>query len=189
MTRKLPTFPGLCIFVALILSCAVEAGAQSAQVPARITLPIDDTSLVTLHGNTHPLARAEFDQGAAPASLPMKRMLLILQRSPDQESALGQLLQQQQDNSSPSYHKWLTPQQFGAQFGPAPQDIQAITTWLESQGFHVAGASQGGILIEFSGAAEQVQRAFHTLDSQIRGQWRGALRQRQRPDAAGRLGS
>jgi hypothetical protein len=162
MTRKLPAFPGLCIVVFLILSCAVEVGAQSTQVATRIALPIDETSLVTLRGNTHPLARAEFDQGAAPASLPMKRMLLILQRSPDQESALGQFLQEQQDNSSPSYHQWLTPQQFGAQFGPAPQDLQAITTWLESQGFQVAGASQGGILIEFSGTAGQVQQAFHT---------------------------
>ena len=162
MTRKLPAFPGLCVVLALILLCAVEAGAQSAQVPARITLPLDETSLVTLHGNTHPLARAEFDQGAAQASLPMKRILLILQRSPDQESALGQLLQQQQDNSSPNYHKWLTPEQFGTQFGPAPQDIQSITTWLESHGFQVAGASRGGILIEFSGTAGQVQQAFHT---------------------------
>ena len=162
MTRKLPTFPGLCVVVFLVLACAVDVGAQSAQVPARITLPIDETSLVTLHGNTHPLARAEFDQGAVPASLPMKRMLLILQRSPEQESALGQLLQQQQDNSSPSYHKWVTPEQFGAQFGPAPQDIQSITSWLESRGFQVTGASRGGILIEFSGTAGQVQEAFHT---------------------------
>src|SRR3984957_11556744 len=162
MTRKLPAFPGLCIVLALILLCAVEAGAQSAQVPARITPPLDETSLVTLHGNTHPLARAEFDQGAAGPSLTMKLMLLILQRSPDQESTLGQLLQQQQDNSSPNYHKWLTPEQFGVQFGPAPQDIQSITTWLESHGFQVAGASRGGILIEFSGTAGQVQQTFHT---------------------------
>lgn len=166
MTRKLPAFPGLCIVGFLILCCAMQAGAQSAQapaqIPARIMLPIDESSLVTLHGNTHPLARAEFDQGAAPASLPMKRMLLILQRSPEQESALGQLLQEQQDNSSPRYHQWLTPQQFGAQFGPAPQDVQSITSWLESHGFQVAGAAQGGILIEFSGSAAQVQQAFHT---------------------------
>src|SRR3984957_9868644 len=162
MTRKLPAFPGLCIVLALILLCAVEAGAQSAQVPARITPPLDETSLVTLHGNTHPLARDEFDQEAAGPSLTMKLMLLILQRSPDQESTLGQLLQQQQDNSSPNYHKWLTPEQFGVQFGPAPQDIQSITTWLESHGFQVAGASRGGILIEFSGTAGQVQQTFHT---------------------------
>jgi hypothetical protein len=162
MTRKLPAFPGLCIAVFLILSCPLRVGAQSAQVPARISLPIDETNLITLHGNTHPLARAEFDQGAAPASLPMKRMLLVLQRNPGQESALEQLLQEQQDNSSPSYHRWLTPQQFGAQFGPAQQDIQSITTWLESHGFQVAGAAKGGMLIEFSGTAGQVQQAFHT---------------------------
>lgn len=135
MTRKLPALPGLCVVLALILSCAAEVGAQSAQVPARITLPLDETNLVTLHGNTHPLARVEFDQGAAQASLPMKRMLLILQRSPDQESALGQLLQQQQDNSSPNYHKWLTPEQFGAQFGPAPQEYSRSRRGWNLTGF------------------------------------------------------
>jgi hypothetical protein len=87
MTRKPPAFPGLYIGVFLILSCALPVGAQSAQVPARISLPIDETNLITLYGNTHPLARPEFDQGAAPASLPMKRMLLVLQRNPGQESA------------------------------------------------------------------------------------------------------
>jgi subtilase family serine protease len=72
------------------------------------------------------------------------------------------MLQEQQDNSSASYHRWLTPQQFGAQFGPAQQDIQSITTWLESHGFQVAGAAKGGMVIESSGTAGQVQQAFHT---------------------------
>ena len=92
----------------------------------------------------------------------MQRMLLVLQRSPAQEAALEQLLEQQQDNSSPNYHEWLTPQQFGLEFGPADQDIQTITTWLQSHGFQVKGASQGRIIIEFSGTAGQVQDAFHT---------------------------
>ncbi len=92
----------------------------------------------------------------------MQRMLLVLQRSPAQETSLEQLLEQQQDNSSPNYHQWLTPQQFGAEFGPAAQDIQAITTWLQSHGFQVTGASKGSIVIEFSGTAGQVQDAFHT---------------------------
>src|SRR5260370_41642579 len=68
------------------------AAAQSAAIPVRITQAIDETQLVRLKGNVHPLARPEFDLGAAPAALPMQRMLLVLKRSPEQECLLGQLL-------------------------------------------------------------------------------------------------
>jgi len=86
-----------------------------------IAQPIDESQLTVLRGNTHPLARPEFDLGTAPATLSMQRMLLVLKRSPEQESALGKLLDDQQDKSSPSYHKWLTPEDFGSNSGqPTP---------------------------------------------------------------------
>src|SRR5882672_9683205 len=134
--------------------------AQTAAIPARITQAIDETQLVRLHGNVHPLARPEFDQGAAPPSLPMERMLLILKRSPEQEAALDQLMTEQHDKSSPNFHKWLTPEQFGSQFGPADADIQTVTSWLESHGFQVARVSKGKIAVEFSGTAAQVKETF-----------------------------
>ena len=117
--------------------------------------------LATLKGNTHPLARPEFDLGMAPASMPMSRMLLVLKRSPEQESALEQLLDDQQNKNSPNYHKWMTPEQFGQQFGPTDADMQTITSWLQSHGFQV-GRTQGRAVLEFSGSASQVQEAFHT---------------------------
>jgi hypothetical protein len=136
--------------------------AQTSPAPSRITQAVDEANLTLLRGNTYYLARAKYDRGAAPSSLPMARMLLVLQRSPLQESALEQLLDQQQDQSSPNYHQWLTPQQFGQQFGPSDQDIQKITSWLQSHGFQVAPISNGRTVIEFSGTAGQVQEAFHT---------------------------
>jgi Pro-kumamolisin, activation domain/Bacterial Ig-like domain (group 3) len=162
MTRKRPAFPSLCSILIFFLSCAIQTAAQSPNTAPRITQAIDEANLVVLRGNTHPLALPKYDQGAAPASLPMQRMLLVLQRSPQQEAALDQLLEQQQDNSSPNYHRWLTPQQFGADFGPAAADIQTVTAWLQSHGFQVTRASKGGIVIEFSGTAGQVQETFHT---------------------------
>lgn len=138
------------------------AAAQQAPVPARITGPVDPSSVTVLKGNVHPLARPEFDRGPAPASLQLNRMLLVLKRSPKQEAALDSLLDEQQDKSSPNYHQWLTPQQFGQQFGPADQDIQTIVTWLESQGFQVDRVANGRGAIEFSGNAGQVQNAFRT---------------------------
>jgi hypothetical protein len=113
-----------------------SASAQSPpQVPARVLHVVDNSQRVELKGNVHPLARQEFDRGAAADAQPMKRMLLLLKRSPDQESALETALQNQQDKSSPGYHQWLTPEAFGAQFGPADADVQAVTQWLTTQGF------------------------------------------------------
>ncbi|MGA2475513.1 MAG: protease pro-enzyme activation domain-containing protein [Terriglobia bacterium] len=140
----------------------MAAGQQAATVPARITQPVDMENLVTLRGNTHPLARPEYDQGAAPDSLPTERMLLVLQRSAEQEAALRKLLDEQQIKSSANYHMWLTPEQFGQQFGPADADIQAVTGWLTSQGFQVSHVATGRTVIEFSGTAGQVRQAFHT---------------------------
>jgi len=127
-----------------------------------ITQPIDESQLTVLKGNTHPLARAEFDQGAAPMDLPMNRMLLVLKRSDEQESTLRTLIDGQQDKASPNYHKWLTPDEFGKQFGPSDQDIQQVTTWLQSHGFQIAQVSKGRTVIEFSGTSAQVQEALHT---------------------------
>ncbi len=89
-------------------------------------------------------------------------MLLLLQRAPEQEAALRQLLDDQLTLNSPKHHAWLTPQQFGAQFGPADADLQAATNWLTAKGFHSIQVGPGRTAIQFSGSAGQVRDAFHT---------------------------
>jgi hypothetical protein len=135
---------------------------QAALVPARIAQVIDETQLVALKGNVHPLARAEFDQGAVSDAMPATRMLLLLRRSAEQETTLRQLLDQQQDKASPNHHVWLTPQQFANQFGSADADIRAMIGWLQSHGFQNVKAGAGGTTIEFSGNVGQLRSAFHT---------------------------
>jgi len=152
------------IFVFALTLCSQMRGQEAAQPAATrplITQAVDESRLTTLKGNTHPLARPEFDLGTAPADLPMQRMLLVLKRGPDQETALRKLLDDQQDKASPNYHKWLTPASYGAQFGPTDGDLQTITAWLQSHGFQV-GTTMGRTVLEFSGTAGQVQEAFHT---------------------------
>jgi hypothetical protein len=146
--------------LALIATPAVQA--QTHPVPSRVTAQVDDTRTVQLKGNVHPLARAEFDSGAVADSQPMTRMLLTLQRSAAQETVLQQLMDAQQTKGSASYHAWLTPTQFGTQFGPSDADVQAVTDWLTKQGFQVAKVAAGRSAIEFNGTVAQVRNAFHT---------------------------
>jgi len=159
---RLTVWTALPLLALPTLAVKAQTGpASTATPPSRITQEVDTTRMVTLRGNTHPLARAEFDQGPAPADLVLEHMVLVLKRSAAQESALMQLLEEQQQPSSPNYHRWLTPDEFGRRFGPSDHDIGIITTWLESQGIQVTGVSSGRTVIEFSGTAGQVENAFH----------------------------
>jgi len=148
--------------VALAIVPLGRAQAPALAAQSRITAAVNENNRVTLRGNTHPLARPQFDQGAVADAQPIQRVLLLLQRSPEQETALRALLDQQQSKSSSSYHQWLTPQQFGQQFGPSDADVAAVTGWLESHGFQVNRVSAGKTVIEFSGNAGQVRDAFGT---------------------------
>jgi subtilase family serine protease len=133
-----------------------------AQVRARITQRPDNSVVVRLNHTTHPAVGAARDLGRVAPKLPMERILLQLQSTPEQESALEQLLAEQQDISSPRYHAWLTPDGFGDQFGVAQQDLDAVAAWLASAGFQVTEMARSRRTIEFSGAAGDVERAFHT---------------------------
>jgi len=155
------------ILAASALSISIPASlgpgwAQSGPGPARVTEAVDATKLLALRGNTHPLARPEFDRGPASDEMPMERILLVLKRSPEQEDALRHLLDEQQTKSSPNFHHWLTPEEFGQRFGPADADIQAVTEWLTSEGFEVKRVAAGRTVIEFSGSAGLVREALHT---------------------------
>jgi microcompartment protein CcmK/EutM len=138
------------------------SAAQTAAVPARITQAIDETQLVRLHDNVHPLARPEFDQGIVSDATPMNRILLLLQRSPEQQAALSKFMDEQLSKDSPNFHKWLTPQDFGKLYGPADADIQTVADWLTRQGFQGIKVGAGRTAIEFSGNVAQVRNAFHT---------------------------
>src|SRR4029077_20845459 len=74
---------------------STTAVSQSGFVPARITQAIDEKQLAVLKGSVHPLARPDFDRGPVTDATPMNRMLLLLQRSPEQEAALQQLMTEQ----------------------------------------------------------------------------------------------
>jgi subtilase family serine protease len=161
------SFPGLLslstcmrLFV-LALCCGCAAQAQS--LPTRlVTQPVDESNLRVMRGTVHPLAQPVYDQGPAPDSLATQRMLLILNRPPEREAALQQFLAGAHAKGSPSYHRWLTPEQFGQQFGPSDADIQVAATWLSTHGFSVSKITQSKRYIEFSGTAGQIREAFHT---------------------------
>jgi pseudomonalisin len=133
-----------------------------AQVTDRITSFIDDDQRVTLRGNVHPVALAQYDAGAVAPDFPMEHMLLTLLPDATQQDALNQLVDAQNNLESPYYHQWLTPEQYGERFGVSDGDTAQIAGWLQGHGMEVEEVTAGRRSIIFSGTAAQVQEAFHT---------------------------
>jgi subtilase family serine protease len=146
-----------------VLALAFSTLAYPQNAPTRlVTQPVDESQLVTLHGTVHPLAQAADDQGPVSDSFAAKRILLILNRPPEREAGLQQFLKSVHEAGNAGYHQWITPEQFGQQFGPADSDVQIAESWLGSHGFSVAVISKSKQYIEFSGTAGQLREALHT---------------------------
>jgi hypothetical protein len=152
---------GLCLPLSAVL-CNAQINSTPGLITARITTAIDDNDRMQLRGNVHFLARLAFDRGPVADAQALHRMLLLLRRSSDQESSLLQLLDDQQSKFSPNYQRWLTPDDFGKQFGVTDSDLQTITQWLSSQGFIDIHVGPGRTAVEFSGNVGQVRNTFHT---------------------------
>jgi subtilase family serine protease len=152
------TVPVLVVLLAFPLSLRPQSrGSRSL-----ITQRINENVLHRLAGNTRPQATVENDAGPVPDSLAMEHMLLQMQRPAEQETALRQLIDSLHNPKSPNFHHWLKAAEFGQSYGPAQEDVTAVTDWLQSHGFQINVVYASGMSIDFSGTAGQVRSAFHT---------------------------
>lgn len=148
--------------LAAVAALTFSALGFSQATPAdRLQSPIVPSQR-TVTNQVQPLASRQNDVGRVNGSRVFNRMILLLQRSAAQETDLQQLLKEQQDPTSPQYHKWLTPAEFGTRFGPSNDDMAKITGWLKAQGFTVGKPSIGRQFIFFTGTSAQVETAFQT---------------------------
>ena len=145
--------------LALLLPLAAATASLHAVQPNRIAAV--GTRSVTLPGNISGRLRAAADLGQAPLDRPLTSVTVFFSRTDAQAAALTQLLADQQNPASPLYHQWLTPQQFGAQFGLSSDDLGKLTAWLTSQGLTVTGVAPSSTFVTVSGSVAQVQRAFN----------------------------
>lgn len=134
----------------------VFLGIAAAQT--RIHQPVDTGRTVLLNGHVHPRALPQYDQGPLDPATELHGLTLYLKPSLALEGFLAEL----QTPSSPNYHRWLTPGQFGERFGLSLADLDTVSNWLRSQGLKVEGTAHGRHWIAFSGTAAAISRGFHT---------------------------
>jgi uncharacterized protein (TIGR03437 family) len=145
----------LCALLALL---PITLAAQAD----RISGEVDPSRLLSVPGNLNPRATAAADQGPVDPAMKLNYVRLMLKPSPAQQAQLDQLLREQQTPGSPNFHKWLTPEQFAAQFGVSQADISKITTWMRSQGLDVITVGRGRKYIAFNATVQQIQSALKT---------------------------
>jgi len=144
------------------LALAIGVSASFAAAPDRIAAQISAGNRAPLAGSVHPKVKSAADLGAAPAGKQLTSMSLRFNMTPAQQSALDQLLIDQQNPASPQYHQWLTPAQYGAQFGLGAADIAKVTAWLTGEGLTVTGVANSSTFVTFNGTVAQVNAAFGT---------------------------
>ena len=117
---------------------------------------------VQLQGNVHRAVRDRVPTGHADPGMAMERMILSFRMRPEARARLEHLLADQQDPASAGFHRWLTPEQFGARFGPSRAELDQVTGWLKRQGFTIDEVAPGGMSLQFSGDVGLVEQAFRT---------------------------
>ncbi len=129
---------------------------------AAVTSLSAQTNRVALAGHLRPGIVSAADLGRVDASLTLRHLTLVLQRSPAQDADLTNFLADLQDPSSPDFHHWLTPEQYGARFGASDAAIAEARSWLAGQGLTVDSVGRGRSMIAFSGNVRNIETAFQT---------------------------
>jgi hypothetical protein len=144
------------VFPQFCLLSAIQAAEDNFSKP-----PIN-VEFVMLRGNTRPEAISKNDRGRVSDALILNHMMLQLRRTPAQEQALEQRIKDIHDPSSPLFHHWIRPTEFGQRYGAAPAEVARVTDWLASQGFKVHQVYPNQMMVDFTGSAGQIRQAFRT---------------------------
>jgi subtilase family serine protease len=144
------------------LALSVLSPLAHGAVQNRIASAANGNSRVAVPGTISGHVKYSVDLGAAPAGKKLDTITLRFNMTAAQQASLTALQAAQLTPGSPSYHQWLTPEQYGAQFGLSSSDIAQVSAWLTSQGFTITGVAQSSTFINFSGTVGQAEQAFGT---------------------------
>jgi subtilase family serine protease len=76
-------------------------------------------------------------------------------------TGLQTFVQQVNDSTSASYHRFLTPEEFTTRFGPTQEDWDALVAFAKASGFQIAGGSRDAMDLRLIGTVANIEKAFH----------------------------
>ena len=135
-------------FLLLTLIACVPVAALQSQAQSVLTHHMRD---VVESGAAQPIGRLSSSQ------IMNLNIVLPLGDAPGLEAFLGEVY----DSGSPLFHKFLTPPEFTAKFGPSKEQYDAVVEFAVTNGFTVIGGSRDGMDVEVRGPVTAVENAFH----------------------------
>jgi|HubBroStandDraft_6_1064221.scaffolds.fasta_scaffold00045_72 subtilase family serine protease len=90
-----------------------------------------------------------------------QRLSLAISLPPRNEAELDDLLQQIYNPQSPSYHQYLSVQEFAARFGPTESDYATVLRFAEANGLAVIDTAANRMVVDVEGPAANIESAFH----------------------------
>ena len=126
------------------LGCCFAASAQT-------------TARQLLQGHVPAVVSRLVPDGRLPAATNLSLTIGLPLRN---EAALNELLRQLYDPGSTNFHKFLTPPEFTARFGPTEQDYQAVIKFAEANGLTVAGTHPNRVVLDVEGSVSNIEQAF-----------------------------
>ena len=76
------------------------------------------------------------------------------------QSELTSLLAELNDPSSPSYHQFLTPDEFALRFGPTQDNWNQLVAFADAHNLQVTGGSREARDLRLAGTVDDIQQAF-----------------------------
>src|ERR1035438_7713365 len=119
-----------------------------------------DAGRKSLHGHVPP-ALARFHLQPTGHLSATNRLHLAIGLPLRNQAALDKLLSEIYSPASTNYHRYLTPEQFTAQFGPAEQDYQSLIHFAQTNGLAVTATYPNRLLLDVSGNAATIENVFH----------------------------
>ncbi|WP_327699058.1 S53 family peptidase [Streptomyces sp. NBC_00459] len=91
-----------------------------------------------------------------------KRISVAISLTPRNDKALDTFVAKVSDPRSSSYGHYLTKGQFAARFGRTDAEVKQLKDYLRAQGLTVGKVHSGNLLVDASGTAAQLEKAFGT---------------------------
>ncbi|MGW0834140.1 S53 family peptidase [Streptomyces prunicolor] len=149
MTSRLKLV-GLVAVPALLAAAVPSAYAAAQPHTTRAAIAGD-----VLKGLNHDAART----GAVSAA---KRISVAISLTPRDDKSLDTFVANVSNPRSSSYGRYLTKAQFAARFGRTDAEVKQVKDFLRAQGLTVGKVHSGNLLVDASGTAAQLEKAFGT---------------------------
>jgi hypothetical protein len=111
-----------------------------------------------IHGRVPPESVRAQTVGRLPASTRLNAVISLPLRN---TAALSNLLDELYRPGGTNFHQYLAPERFAELFGPTEQNYQAVAAFAEANGLTVTGAHPNRTLLDVSGSAADLEKAFH----------------------------